>query len=64
MYKRQGRKCPGGFHLPLISGDDDPPGTLGLQVEPENRGLETLRSMIETREKTFFETVAEYFRSS
>jgi tRNA A-37 threonylcarbamoyl transferase component Bud32 len=38
--------------------------TLGLQVQPDNRGLETLRSMIETREKTFFETVAEYFRSS
>jgi serine/threonine-protein kinase PpkA len=37
--------------------------TLGLQVEPSNKGLETLRSMIETREKTFFETVAEYFKS-
>ena len=37
--------------------------TLGLQVEPQNRGLETLRSMIETREKTFFETVADYFKS-
>ncbi len=36
--------------------------TLGLQVEPDNRGLETLRAMIETREKTFFETVADYFR--
>jgi serine/threonine protein kinase len=38
--------------------------TLGLQVEPDNRGLETLRSMIETREKTFFENVADYFKSS
>jgi serine/threonine-protein kinase PpkA len=37
--------------------------TLGLQVEPDNRGLETLRSMIETREKTFFESVADYFKS-
>ncbi|NCF28741.1 MAG: protein kinase [Gammaproteobacteria bacterium] len=37
--------------------------TLGLQVEPNNKGLETLRSMIETREKTFFETVADYFKS-
>lgn len=37
--------------------------TLGLQVEPDNGGLETLRSMIETREKTFFETVADYFKS-
>ncbi len=37
--------------------------TLGLQVEPSNRGLETLRSMIETREKTFFETVSDYFKS-
>jgi serine/threonine protein kinase len=37
--------------------------TLGLQVEPNNRGLTTLRAMIETREKTFFETVSEYFRS-
>lgn len=38
--------------------------TLGLQVDPENRGLETLRSMIETREKTFFENLADYFKSS
>ncbi len=38
--------------------------TLGLQVEPENRGLATLRSMIETREKTFLESVADYFKSS
>jgi serine/threonine protein kinase len=37
--------------------------TLGLQVEPNNRGLTTLRAMIETREKTFFETVSEFFRS-
>ena len=37
--------------------------TLGLQVEPNNKGLETLRSMIETREKTFFETVSDYFKS-
>jgi serine/threonine-protein kinase PpkA len=37
--------------------------TLGLQVDPDNRGLETLRAMIETREKTFFETVADYFKS-
>ena len=37
--------------------------TLGLQVEPSNKGLETLRSMIETREKTFFETVSDYFKS-
>ncbi len=37
--------------------------TLGLQVEPDNRGLATLRAMIETREKTFFETVADYFKS-
>jgi hypothetical protein len=37
--------------------------TLGLQVEPGNKGLETLRSMIETREKTFFETITEYFKS-
>ena len=37
--------------------------TLGLQVDPQNRGLETLRSMIETREKTFFENLAEYFKS-
>ena len=37
--------------------------TLGLQAEPNNKGLETLRSMIETREKTFFETVADYFKS-
>ncbi len=36
--------------------------TLGLQVDPNNRGLETLRAMIETREKTFFETVADYFK--
>ena len=37
--------------------------TLGLQVDPDNKGLETLRSMIETREKTFFETVADLFKS-
>ena len=37
--------------------------TLGLQVQPDNKGLETLRSMIETREKTFLETVAEYFKA-
>lgn len=37
--------------------------TLGLQVEPNNKGLKTLRSMIETREKTFFETITEYFKS-
>ncbi len=37
--------------------------TLGLQVDPENRGLETLRSMIETREKTFFENLTDYFKS-
>ncbi len=37
--------------------------TLGLQVEPDNRGLETLRSMIETRAKTFFDTLADYFKS-
>jgi hypothetical protein len=37
--------------------------TLGLQVEPNNRGLETLRSMIETRAKTFFDTVADFFES-
>lgn len=36
--------------------------TLGLQVEPDNKGLKTLRSMIETREKTFFETLADYFK--
>jgi tRNA A-37 threonylcarbamoyl transferase component Bud32 len=36
--------------------------TLGLQVEPSNKGLKTLRSMIETREKTFFETLADYFK--
>ena len=38
--------------------------TLGLQVDPDNEGLETLRSMIETRERTFFEQLAEYFKSS
>ncbi len=37
--------------------------TLGLQVDPENRGLETLRSMIETREKTFLENLTDYFKS-
>ncbi len=37
--------------------------TLGLQVDPDNRGLETLRSMIETREKTFFENLTDYFKS-
>jgi len=37
--------------------------TLGLQVEPGNKGLETLRSMIETREKTFFENLADYFKA-
>ena len=37
--------------------------TLGLQVDPDNRGLKTLRSMIETRKKTFFETVSDYFKS-
>ena len=37
--------------------------TLGLQVDPANRGLETLRSMIETREKTFFENLTDYFKS-
>ncbi len=37
--------------------------TLGLQVQPDNKGLATLRSMIETREKTFLETVAEYFKA-
>ena len=37
--------------------------TLGLQVDPDNQGLDTLRGMIETREKTFFETVADYFKS-
>jgi len=37
--------------------------TLGLQVDPDNKGLDTLRSMIETREKTFFETVADLFKS-
>jgi len=37
--------------------------TLGLQVEPDNRGLTTLRAMIETRETTFWETVAAFFRS-
>ena len=37
--------------------------TLGLQADPNNRGLDTLRAMIETREKTFFETVADYFKS-
>jgi serine/threonine protein kinase len=37
--------------------------TLGLQVDPNNKGLKTLRSMIETREKTFFENLADYFRS-
>ena len=38
--------------------------TLGLQAEPNNRGLKTLRSMIETGEKTFFETVLDYFKSN
>jgi serine/threonine protein kinase len=38
--------------------------TLGLQVDPGNSGLASLRTMIETREKTFFETVRDYFRSS
>ena len=37
--------------------------TLGLQVDPDNRGLETLRSMITTREKTFFETLSDWFKS-
>ena len=37
--------------------------TLGLQVDPDNQGLDTLRAMIETREKTFFETIADYFKS-
>ena len=37
--------------------------TLGLQVDSENRGLETLRSMIEAREKTFFENLTDYFKS-
>jgi hypothetical protein len=37
--------------------------TLGLQVEPDNRGLETLRAMIETRETTLWETLVEFFRS-
>ena len=37
--------------------------TLGLQVDSENRGLETLRSMIETREKTFLENLTDYFKS-
>ncbi len=37
--------------------------TLGLQADPDNRGLETLRSMIETREKTFFENLTDYFKS-
>jgi serine/threonine-protein kinase PpkA len=37
--------------------------TLGLQVEPGNKGLQTLRSMIETREKTFFENLADYFKA-
>jgi hypothetical protein len=32
-------------------------------VDPENRGLETLRSMIETREKTFLENLTDYFKS-
>lgn len=38
--------------------------TLGLQVDPGNSGLATLQTMIETREKTFFETVRDYFRAS
>lgn len=37
--------------------------TLGLQVDPDNRGLETLRSMIETHEKTFLENLTDYFKS-
>ena len=37
--------------------------TLGLQVDPDNKGSKTLHSMIETREKTFFETVSDYFKS-
>jgi hypothetical protein len=37
--------------------------TLGLQVEPNNQGLETLRTMIETHEKSFFETLLIYFKS-
>ena len=37
--------------------------TLGLQVEPDNRGLETLRAMIETRETTIWETLVGFFRS-
>jgi hypothetical protein len=37
--------------------------TLGLQVEPDNRGLTTLRAMIETRETTFWETLVGFFRS-
>jgi serine/threonine protein kinase len=38
--------------------------TLGLQAEPNNHGLKTLRSMIETGEKSFFETVLDYFASN
>lgn len=37
--------------------------TLGLQVDPNNKGLKTLRSMIETREKTFLENLADYFKA-
>jgi len=37
--------------------------TLGLQVDPTNRGLHTLREMIKTREKTFLESVVDYFKS-
>ena len=37
--------------------------TLGLQVDPGNRGLHTLREMIKTREKTFWEKVIDFFKS-
>ena len=38
--------------------------TLGLQVDPRNRGLEALQAMIDTREKTIFETVMDFFKTS
>ena len=37
--------------------------TLGLQVDPTNRGLDALQTMIDSREKTIFETVMDFFRA-
>jgi len=36
--------------------------TLGLQVQPDNKGLRDLQSFMDTRERSMFESIADFFK--